>query len=115
AAPGMGPGVRDPDRVCAGLHPAPARQAGGGWRPAADSHPPPGRLPDGGGVILRGETVCKIVHGLLTRLIRLSQSVYTRTPTVGAEQPGALRTPPGPPDRWREADGARFLWTRWFS
>src|SRR5262249_60080778 len=115
AAGGRGRGIRDPAGVWGGLHRAPARKAGRGWRPAADSHPPPGRLPDGVGMTRRVETVCRTVHGLLTSLIRCSQSVYELTPTVGPKQPGALRMPPGPPDRWREADGARFLWTRWFS
>ncbi len=51
AAAGVGPGIRDPDRVRARLRQAAARQAGGGRRPAADSHPSAGRLPDGAGMI----------------------------------------------------------------
>ena len=67
AAPGLGPRLRDRDRVRAGLHPPPARQARSGRRPAADPHPAPGRLPDGAGVSRRLETVCTAVHWIVNR------------------------------------------------
>ena len=50
AAPGLGPRLRDRDRVPARLRPAVARQARGRGERAADPHPAPGRLPPGFGM-----------------------------------------------------------------
>ena len=48
AAPGLGPRVRDGDRVRPRLHQPAARQAGAAGQPAADRHPAGGGLPHSG-------------------------------------------------------------------